>query len=116
MRIEDARFGAEVIQQALGLQREEPRLAAFAQRTVEQEDTRRMGRGRGPKPVDCRQVQACAIDIGKIAQHQRFASATILGFSPRSYQPFERFTIQTTESITGTSISTPTTVASAAPD
>src|SRR5882724_10936671 len=36
--------------------------------------------------------------------------------SPRSYQPFVAFTIFTTESMTGTSISTPTTVASAAPD
>ena len=35
---------------------------------------------------------------------------------PRSYQPREPFTILTTDSITGTSISTPTTVASAAPD
>ena len=36
--------------------------------------------------------------------------------SARSYQRRERRTIWTTESITGTSISTPTTVASAAPD
>jgi transposase InsO family protein len=36
--------------------------------------------------------------------------------APRSYQPGLRFTIQTTVSITGTSISTPTTVASAAPE
>ena len=35
---------------------------------------------------------------------------------PRSYQPRERRTIRTTDSITGTSTSTPTTVASAAPD
>ena len=35
---------------------------------------------------------------------------------PRSYQPRERRTICTTDSITGTSTSTPTTVASAAPD
>ena len=35
---------------------------------------------------------------------------------PRSYQPRERWTMRTTESITGTSMSTPTTVASAAPD
>ena len=34
----------------------------------------------------------------------------------RSYQARVAFTIPTTESITGTSISTPTTVASAAPD
>ena len=34
----------------------------------------------------------------------------------RSYQPFVEFTTRTTRSITGTSISTPTTVASAAPD
>src|SRR3989337_994744 len=33
-----------------------------------------------------------------------------------SYQPRERFTMCTTESITGTSTSTPTTVASAAPE
>ncbi len=116
MRIEDARFGAEVFQQTLGFLREEAAVGALAQRTVEQEDTRRMGRRRCPEPVDRRPVQACAIDVGKIAEHQRFASATARGFSPRSYQLFERFTIQTTESITGTSISTPTTVASAAPD
>ena len=35
---------------------------------------------------------------------------------PASYQPLVAFTILTTDSITGTSISTPTTVASAAPD
>ena len=35
---------------------------------------------------------------------------------PLSYQPFDRLTIQTTDNITGTSISTPTTVASAAPE
>ncbi len=33
-----------------------------------------------------------------------------------SYQPFERLTILTTKSMTGTSMSTPTTVASAAPE
>ncbi len=38
------------------------------------------------------------------------------GDCPRSYQPRERRTMRTTDSITGTSISTPTTVASAAPD
>src|SRR3546814_3307583 len=36
--------------------------------------------------------------------------------APCSYQPRERFTMLTTESITGTSTSTPTTVASAAPE
>ena len=36
--------------------------------------------------------------------------------APCSYQTFERFTILTTESMTGTSTNTPTTVASAAPD
>ena len=36
--------------------------------------------------------------------------------APRSYQSFEPFTIHTTDSITGTSIRTPTTVASAAPE
>ena len=36
--------------------------------------------------------------------------------TPRSYHPLERRTIDTTDSITGTSTSTPTTVASAAPD
>jgi len=35
---------------------------------------------------------------------------------PASYQPLVRFTIRTTDSITGTSIRTPTTVASAAPE
>lgn len=35
---------------------------------------------------------------------------------PRSYHPLEAFTTLTTSSITGTSMSTPTTVASAAPD
>jgi len=44
------------------------------------------------------------------------SSAKRAATRPFSYQPLERFTIQTTESITGTSISTPTTVASAAPD
>src|SRR5256885_184594 len=38
------------------------------------------------------------------------------GFGPHSYQPLLWLTIRTTSSITGTSISTPTTVASAAPD
>ena len=36
--------------------------------------------------------------------------------APRSYQPLERFTIHTTDSMTGTSMRTPTTVASAAPE
>ena len=36
--------------------------------------------------------------------------------APRSYQPLLRFTTRTTSSITGTSINTPTTVASAAPE
>ena len=36
--------------------------------------------------------------------------------APCSYQPRERFTMRTTSSITGTSISTPTTVANAAPE
>src|SRR5690606_42094511 len=39
-----------------------------------------------------------------------------LRLMPRSYQPWERLTIHTTESITGTSTRTPTTVASAAPE
>src|SRR5512139_424808 len=38
------------------------------------------------------------------------------GDAPFSYQPLLRLTTFTTPSITGTSISTPTTVASAAPD
>ena len=38
-----------------------------------------------------------------------------LGQAPRSYQPRVRSTMRTTESMTGTSTSTPTTVASAAP-
>src|SRR5271165_5731446 len=37
-------------------------------------------------------------------------------FAPSSYQPFDRLTIHTTVSMTGTSISTPTTVARAAPE
>ena len=36
--------------------------------------------------------------------------------TPRSYQPRLAFTTRTTSNITGTSTSTPTTVASAAPD
>ncbi|AIQ90690.1 protein of unassigned function [Methylobacterium oryzae CBMB20] len=36
--------------------------------------------------------------------------------APRAYSPWLRFTTHTTESITGTSISTPTTVAGAAPE
>ena len=35
---------------------------------------------------------------------------------PRSYQPLLPFTIATTDSMTGTSMSTPTTVARAAPE
>lgn len=38
------------------------------------------------------------------------------GQVPRSYHDLDAFTTLTTSSITGTSISTPTTVASAAPD
>ena len=45
----------------------------------------------------------------------RFLVARRLTPPPASYQPLLRFTIRTTDSITGTSISTPTTVASAAP-
>ena len=36
--------------------------------------------------------------------------------APRSYQRLLRLTMRTTDNMTGTSISTPTTVASAAPD
>ena len=44
------------------------------------------------------------------------APATRRTEAPASYQPRVLFTILTTDSITGTSISTPTTVASAAPE
>src|SRR5208283_2845928 len=44
------------------------------------------------------------------------ASDRAADLAPISYQPFDRLTIQTTDSITGTSMSTPTTVASAAPE
>ena len=43
-------------------------------------------------------------------------SGQSLASGARSYQPRVRLTIFTTDSITGTSINTPTTVASAAPD
>jgi hypothetical protein len=46
----------------------------------------------------------------------RIAVALRCTAAPRSYQPLEALTIFTTESMTGTSIRTPTTVASAAPD
>ena len=67
-----------------------------------------------------RTFERVGIEVWQIRQigrlHQR-ASLTTRGSAwPRSYQPFDRFTIQTTDSMTGTSISTPTTVASAAPD
>jgi hypothetical protein len=53
------------------------------------------------------QIQECGYPI---------VSTDLGAASSPSYQPFERFTIQTTVSITGTSINTPTTVARAAPD
>lgn len=40
----------------------------------------------------------------------------VSGYTPRSYQPLLAFTMRTTSSMAGTSISTPTTVASAAPE
>jgi hypothetical protein len=47
---------------------------------------------------------------------RRLWRAAAHAVAPRSYQPRDAFTILTTDSITGTSISTPTTVARAAPD
>src|SRR3546814_7529082 len=76
-----------------------------------------MGRRVGyAQPTKAGSINAAGIKIGKIVRHQRCSFASSDTLPPRSYQPLERFTIQTTESITGTSISTPTTVASAAPE
>ena len=52
---------------------------------------------------------------GPMPQPARVASRRCLP-APASYQRSDRLTMATTESITGTSISTPTTVASAAPE
>src|SRR3972149_9899614 len=58
----------------------------------------------------------------KARARQSWASDTVTsgrdqaGTSVRSYQALVTFTMRTTDSMTGTSISTPTTVASAAPD
>lgn len=49
---------------------------------------------------------------GDVAEAARVLACGV----PASCQPFEPLTIHTTDSITGTSMSTPTTVASAAPD
>ncbi len=54
---------------------------------------------------------ATGAGFGVLAQAARFSR-----FHPRSYQPRERRTMWTTDSITGTSTSTPTTVDRAAPD
>ena len=69
-----------------------------------------------------RTFESVGIDVRQIAEIERCAQATPLRSAPRGRacrartSPCERLTIQTTDSITGTSISTPTTVASAAPD
>jgi hypothetical protein len=52
-------------------------------------------------------------DSGPVHPVRRYV---VRGDQPRSYQSRVTFTIFTTDSITGTSINTPTTVASAAPD
>lgn len=53
---------------------------------------------------------------GAAKQRQRLISATIAGLPPRSYQSIEWFTIQTADSMAGTSISIPTMMPSAAPE
>src|SRR5512147_531500 len=69
---------------------------------------------------------AFVIPLTSIGGHGFFLAETALrtghdrlqdhALAPFSYQALEPFTMRTTESITGTSISTPTTVARAAPD
>src|SRR5690606_38636562 len=58
---------------------------------------------------------ACRVVINRDA-HSAGPFIFVVTRLPRSYQPLERFTIHTTESMTGTSTSTPTTVARAAPE
>jgi hypothetical protein len=66
-----------------------------------------------------RSHSASAASSGFGAQHTPcgvFGGTAAYAVAPRSYQPRDPFTILTTDSMTGTSISTPTTVARAAPD
>ena len=77
-----------------------------------------------------RETLACAIEWQCCGEQQIAHLLPVLGAGqaecrdcdashaafPRSYQTFEALTIFTTDSITGTSIRTPTTVASAAPE
>ncbi len=111
-RVEDARFRPEETQQAYRLLGRQARIGAVAQRAVEQQYARRVAGAERQRrtlvrvaEIERREV----IRVGKLAQPDA-------GRRPRSYQGRDAFTIRTTDSITGTSTSTPTTVASAAPD
>ena len=73
------------------------------------------------RPIKVRHRQACPVQ--RLFQAAEISEAFRLkhgcschAAAPLSYQPREAFTILTTDSMTGTSISTPTTVARAAPD
>ena len=123
-RVEDPGLGAHVPQQARGLLGQEAAVGALAQRAVQQQDARRM-RGRPFRAPACRgparpgtarrgwegvtsPVLGCS-DLRSLGGIRGTASAA-------RTSRWLRLTNATTDSITGTSTSTPTTVASAAPD
>ena len=71
----------------------------------------------GKRALDAQLLDAVFKAVDQLqAMMAQVSAGESLTAAPASYQPFERFTIATTDSITGTSIRTPTTVASAAPE
>src|ERR1035437_5131569 len=71
----------------------------------------------GSQNIARRPALGVVVDHDIHTQPPAFSFATrFRPVAPASYQPRVRFTIFTTESMTGTSIRTPTTVASAAPE
>lgn len=87
-----------------------PRIEIRAQLCIGEEDSRRLRVRIKPK-------RGTADRITRIQRRQgiRAGKRTKCHASPGSYQALVPFTSRTTDSITGTSTSTPTTVASAAP-
>ena len=112
-RIEALGFAAHGDQKSFRFVCKETRVGAFAQRAVQEQDARRVLRHRPRKPRHGWRPEMSAIER---RQFKRSRERGLAHRARRSYQGRLARTIRTTDSITGTSTSTPTTVASAAPD
>ncbi len=113
--VEDPDLAAHGLQQPSRLEGEQPAVGALAQGAVEHQEARLVARGFAhARRSGVGESNSSASSAGKNGV------VHIVGFQdaawPASYQPWVRFTTATTASITGTSMRTPTTVASAAPD